>query len=80
LAVGPAPAELNGYVGATHLNAASVPALVTAAHVDLVRAVRDEHLQELLGSEQFRIAYDENYGDTGECRGPIMPGNRISWT
>jgi transcriptional regulator with XRE-family HTH domain len=43
LAVGPVPAELNEYVGAAFPDPGSVPALVTAAHVDLVRAVRDEH-------------------------------------
>ncbi|WP_329484201.1 hypothetical protein OG555_18800 [Kribbella sp. NBC_01484] len=45
LAVGPVPAELNGYVDAKHPNASGLPARVTAAHVDLVRAVRDEHRQ-----------------------------------
>ncbi len=30
-------------------------------------------------TEQFRIAYDENYGDTGACQGQIVPGGWVSW-
>jgi hypothetical protein len=45
LAVGPVPAELNGYVDSRQSTTTSVPSRVTAAHVDLVRVVRDEHRQ-----------------------------------
>lgn len=43
LAVGPVPVELTGFADATASDTIQVPAVVTAGHVDLVRAVRDEH-------------------------------------
>lgn len=65
LAVGPVPAELNGYVDVGHLTAASVPARVTTAHVELVRAIRDEHRQ-----------IDATHGG-GSCRDSVV--SYLAW-
>jgi hypothetical protein len=65
LAVGPVPTELNGYVADGNPATAKVPARVTTAHVDLIRAVRDEHRQ-----------IDATHGG-GACRGSIV--SYLAW-
>ncbi|TDW24136.1 helix-turn-helix domain-containing protein [Kribbella kalugense] len=45
LAVGPVPAELSEYAAVKHPAASGPPERVSAAHVDLVRAVCDKHRQ-----------------------------------
>ncbi|QNE18277.1 helix-turn-helix transcriptional regulator [Kribbella qitaiheensis] len=65
LAVGPAPAELAGYLSSTRPDAATAPSVVSAATVELIRTIRDQHRQ-----------IDAAHGG-GSCRSSVV--SYLTW-